>query len=310
MNTTTTTSSSILVILTSLLLVSALSAHAAEPTDGVVSSGNLAFNFDYADEFQAHTVDRHLSAQGQSTLLSDGLKLALPFAQPSEAGAARSEVISPELLKVMGLSGEFVAADISQKFQPVSFGLSHRSVEANYLGSEFLSFTQWAPHVTGYIGENLALRTDYIQSHKTLAGRPGREASVDSLAASISWFLNSAKAYFSFGAKYDDENAVDPDHDFNANTINLKLAKYFPFMTRDGIFKIGASYEQRQYKNGLSELGEPREEGRTRYQAELELPLTQQLQLILNAEFADHESNFDAEEREKYITGAELSFSF
>lgn len=276
----------------------------------VVYSGDLVFNIDYSDTFQAQALSQQLQTQGQTTLLNEGFNLAFPEVNSAQSPTSDAAQVDPELLNVLGLSGEFVSAEISQNFQPISVGLTHRSLEASYLGDEFMTLTQWSPHVTGYIGNNIAVRTDYIQSRKSLAGRPGREADVNSLAANISWFINGAKAYFSLGAKYDYEDAVNPEHDFNANTIRLKLAKHFPFMARNGVIKLGASYEQRLYKNGFSELGQPREEGRTRYQAELELPLTQQLQLILNAEFADHESNFATSERETYVTGAELNLSF
>ncbi|BFM09697.1 hypothetical protein [Halioxenophilus aromaticivorans] len=297
----------------SALVLSALAAlpsavFAAGPSSGVVYSGDLQFNLGYGEEIAANEADQKLTAEGQTNLLNDGFKLVLPL--DSMGTNTSTATLDPALMGAMGLSAEFVSADISQNFQPLAVGLSHTSLEANYLGDQFLSLKQWSPHLTGFIGENVSVRTDYTQSQKSLGGRPGRDANVDSLGANISWFINGAKAYFSLGAKYDTEDAVDPEHDFNANTIKLKLAKHFPFMTRSGIIKLGASYEQRLYKNGISELGEPREEGRTRYQAELELPLTQQLQLIVNAEFADHESNFAEAENTKYVTGAELNFSF
>ena len=304
----TTTAISALLLSALPLLPSAVCAQGEQ--SGVVYSGDLQFNLGYGESLAGGEVSQKLSAQGQTNLLNEGFQLSVPISSLGATPSQNTALVDPALIGALGMSAEFVSADISQSFEPVAFGLSHSSLEANYHGDQLLSLKQWSPHVTGFIGDSIALRTDYTQAQKTLAGQPGRDADVNSLGANISWFINGAKAYFSLGAKYDDEDAVDPEHDFNANTIKVKLAKHFPFMARNGIIKLGASYEQRQYKTGISELGQQREEGRTRYQAELELPLTQQLQLILNAEFADHESNFSEAEYNKYVTGAELNFSF
>jgi len=285
----------------------------AEEAEGqLVYSGDLVFNVGYGKDLSYSEIDQQFNPKSdqQTSLTSNGFDLKLPFNEELQAKAYADSEISTALANALNLSAQFVSADISQRFQPVAIGLTHRAMSATYEGNELLSLTQWSPHLTGHISENLWLRTDYTQSLKTVSGRPERQAGTNSLGANLSWFINGAKAYFSFGAKYDTEDAVDPEQDFNANTYQINLAKQFPFLTRDGVFKLGASYEQRSYRIGNSPIGQPREEDRTRYQAELELPLTQQLQLILNAEYADHQSNFSSADYEKYVTGAELTFSF
>jgi len=274
-------------------------------------SGEIGLGAEYDSNVSVSELDQTTQEDDQAVTFDADFDLKLPITNSTEISASYGySEVRYQVFDELDLTSHFVSADISQELGNIEIGFTYRQILANLDGERFLTLKQLSPHAAIFLGKKAYWRLDYTQADKTIEGRPERDADSDAVGSDFYWFINGSRTYLSVGYKFSQEDAVDPALDYDGNTFKIKLTKRFGFNKLDGALKIGASYEQRDYQNDTAALGEPRQDDRTRLQTELELPISNHLNLLLNLEYADYQSNYLPADYDQYIAGAQLVLDF
>ena len=114
------------------------------------------------------------------------------------------------------------------------------------------------------------------------------------------------RTYFVSGYKYESENAVDPQFDFKGHNIKARFSQRISMGDRDAELKVGWRYEDRNYASITPSIGAIRDDTRHRFQAELEIPITDRIYGLIEYEYADYSSNLPSADYTQNLVGARL----
>jgi len=208
------------------------------------------------------------------------------------------------------LQTHFASADLSHDFGDVEPGVAYRFIHSRLGGDGFLTMHQVSPYVSAFLSDNLYARADYTYSDKNFLGRIDRDSKNHAGGADFYYFVNGVKTYFVAGYKYANENAVDPQFDYDAHQFKLRFSQRFPIASREAELKLGWRYETRNYDNVTPAIGVPRDDDRHRLQAELEVPINDTFFVRTDYEYGDYSSNLPTADYMQHLVGVYLGAKF
>ncbi|HBK92453.1 MAG TPA: hypothetical protein DDZ68_12365 [Parvularcula sp.] len=208
------------------------------------------------------------------------------------------------------LQSHLASVDASHDLGIFEIGGAYRFAHSRLGGSPFLTLHQFSPSLSRFFGESLYLRGEYTYTDRNFIGRIDRDGDSHAGAGDAYFFMNGAKTYIALGYRWEKEDAVDPQFDFQGDTLRARFSQRFPLGTRDGHFRIGYRYENRDYSSITPSISALREDKRHRFNAEIEVPLGKALFTRLNAEYGDFQSNLPAADFNQTVVSARIGLRF
>lgn len=208
------------------------------------------------------------------------------------------------------LQSHLASVDASHDLGIFEIGGAYRFAHSRLGGDSFLTLNQFSPSLSRFFGDNLYVRGEYAYTDRNFIGRTDRDGKSNAAAGDLYYFMNGARTYFAVGYRYEKENAVDPQFDFKGDAFRARFSQRFPMGARDGHFRVGYRYENRDYSSITPSIGALREDKRHRFNAEIEVPFGKALFARLNAEYGDFQSNLPAADFNQTVVSARLGLRF
>lgn len=199
---------------------------------------------------------------------------------------------------------------LEHDFGDVEIGVSYQYADSELDNDGFLTLNQISPYVEKYFGKKLLLRGTYGYVDKQFDGRPTRDATVNKGGADVYYFIDGVKRYVQTGYNYEDVDAVGPEFDHGAHNLKLRYIQRIPFNKRNAKFEAGWRYEKRDYDNLTPSIGEVRDDNRHRFQAEVELPITDSVYGLIELEHATNSSNLPSADLNRNSASASVGVRF
>ncbi|MFQ5563475.1 MAG: hypothetical protein ACE5FO_07885 [Parvularculaceae bacterium] len=199
---------------------------------------------------------------------------------------------------------------LAQDFGEFDLGVDYNYVYSTLDDVGFLTYQLLSPYVASSLTKQLYVRAAYSYADKDFKSRPTRDATVNAGGADVFFFLNGTTTYLLFGYKFEHEDAVGPEFDFDAHNLKARLTQKFPFNGRKGALKIGWRYENRDYDSITPSIGAVRDDERNRFQAEIELPLSDHVYAQAEYEYSDFDSNLPAVNYTQNLISARLGVKY
>lgn len=199
---------------------------------------------------------------------------------------------------------------IDHDFGKVSAGATYIFANATLGGDGFLTLQQISPFVSGFLGKTVFVRAAYEYRDKNFKNRTDRDAEVHAGGADIFFFIDGVRTYILGGYKYEDENTVANQFDFTGHNFKLRFVKRLPFRGRDAKFELGWRYEKRNYKSVTPAIGEVRDDDRNKLKAELEIPITDHVYVLVEYEYSDFSSNLPSADYTQNFAGLRVGVEF
>lgn len=202
----------------------------------------------------------------------------------------------------------FASADLSHDFDGLVAGGAYRYIYTTLDREGFLTLQQFSPYVTRFLSKKLFVRADYTYTDKEFEDITTRNATTDAIGANFYYFLNGAKRYFVIGYTYKDEDAKDPQFDYDSHQFKLSFLQRFKINDRKATFKMGWHYEPRDYTSATPSIGKDRGDDRNTYEVELEVQLTDAVFVLLEYEYADFSSNLSTADYTQNFSGVRIGY--
>ena len=202
------------------------------------------------------------------------------------------------------------SAGLSQEIGRVTFDVDYSFVDASLGRKGFLTINRIAPALSGFIGKELFWRLEYVYTDKNFTNRTARDAKVNAGAASLYYFLDGTRSYWTLRYRYEDENAVAPEFDFRGHEIRLRYTRRFAFGAGDSRLRLTGRYEKRNYRAITPEIAEIRDDDRYHLEAEWEIPLSRHFFFEAAYEFASFVSNLPSADFNQHLVSDRLGVRF
>lgn len=184
-----------------------------------------------------------------------------------------------------------ISANLEHDLGDVSVGALYNLSYATLGGNGFLTLQQISPFVSAYLGKKVLIRAAYEYKNKNFKNRVDRDADVHGGGADVYIFINGIRTFVLAGYKYESQDATAPQFDFTGHNFKARFSQRFPIGKRDAEFKIGWRYEARNYESITPSIDAIRDDDRHKFQAEVEIPVTEHFYLAFEYEYADFSSN-------------------
>lgn len=215
-----------------------------------------------------------------------------------------------ETFDAFNLQSHLATVDASHDLGPFEIGGAYRFAHSRLGGDSFLTLNQFSPSLSRFFGEKVYVRGEYTYTDRNFIGRVDRDGKNHAAAGDVYYFMNGAKTYLALGYRWEKEDTLDPQFDFQGDTFRARFSQRFPVGARDGHFRLGYRYELRDYSSITPSIGALREDKRHRFNAELEIPFGKALFGRLNAEYGDFQSNLPAADFNQTVVSARIGLRF
>lgn len=169
-------------------------------------------------------------------------------------------------------------------------GLRYAYSDYSLGGDGLFSSHTITPSISGFVAEDLYVRTFYSYIDQNFDVDNGRDAEVHQVGVSAFKFYADNAGFVSLRGRFEDEDAFDPQFSFQAFDLTAEVR--VPLGTRDDPhFDISASYRNRDYDGITPSIGVPRDEDRLRGEVEFEFPLNERFRLEADYRYTDRSSN-------------------
>ena len=180
------------------------------------------------------------------------------------------------------------SVELSHDFGAVDGGVSYQFVYSRLGGDGFLRLHRLSPYAATYLGDRQAyVRASYIYTDKEFIGRTDRDSSVHAGSAEIYYFVNGLDTYLIGGYRYESEDAVSPEFDFESHNVKARLVQRIEMGDRKAKLRAGWRYENRDYSAVTPSIGVVRDDDRHKFDVSLEVPLNDIM-------YGEVEYNYDA----------------
>lgn len=274
-------------------------------------SAHVSIGAEYDSNISVNEVDTNTGADDFAAVIDADLDFETEIASDTELslGYSFSQSLHNEFTN-FDVQSHFASAELTYDFGSIDIGAAYRFIYTRLGGDGFLVLQQVSPYFSKFFGKKLFLRADYTYTNKDFEDRTDRDADVHAGGADLYFFLNGVRTYFVAGYKYEDEDAVDPQFDFQSHNIKARFSQRIPIGKRDAKLKLGWRYETRDYSSITPSIGVIRDDDRHRFQAELEIPLTDRIYTLVEYEYADYSSNLPSADYTQNLVGARLGVRF
>lgn len=159
-------------------------------------------------------------------------------------------------------------------------------------GDPLLNMHVISPSLSGFVGDKLFARAYYSYFDKDFQRFENRDANTHQAGFTVNRYFNRSRSFVSIGARYDNEDAVDPALDYEGLLLTANLQLPLELAARRGKVNFGYSYRDRDYDNVTPSIGERRRENRSVFRVRSELPIVNKLSLQADYGYTDRNSNF------------------
>lgn len=208
------------------------------------------------------------------------------------------------------LQSHLATADLSHDFGIAEVGAAYRFAYSRLGGDPFLTMHQVNPYISKFIGKTLYVRAGYAYSDKNFDTDPLRDGDNSSYGGDVYVFFNGVKSYVVGGYERERENTFGDEFDYRANNFRVRFAQRFPFVAGDAELSLGYRFEDRNYDNVTPSILAVRADERHRFQADLEMPVTEHAFARLEFEHGDYKSNLPSADYKQNLAGARLGLRF
>lgn len=293
-----------------------LPAAAAAPVDGT-TKGKTPFSFEasagveYDSNISVIELDVNTAADDFAGVTDVGIGFQTALGRGTEIDLSYDFSQS--------LHGEFTQFDIQSHrgsaglehdFGKVSAGAAYIFANATLGGNGFLVLQQISPFVSGFLGEKVFVRAAYEYRDKNFKNRIDRDGKVHAGGVDVFFFIDGVRTYILGGYKYEDENTIGDRFDFKSHNIKLRFVKLLPFGGRDARLALSWRYEKRNYSSVTPSIGEVRDDDRNKLKAELEIPVTDRVYVLVEYEYSDFSSNLPAADYTQNFAGLRVGVEF
>lgn len=274
-------------------------------------SVGVSVGAEYDSNISVNELDANTSADDVAAVIDADLDFETEIASDTELslGYSFSQSLHADFTD-FDLQSHFASAGLSHDFGSVDVGGAYRFIYTRLGGDDFLVIQQASPYVSKFFGRKLFVRADYTYTDKNFQSQIARDAEVHAGGADVYYFLNGVRTYFIAGYKFEDEDAVDPQFDYQSHNIKLRFSQRIAVGDRDLKLKLGWRYETRDYSSITPSIGVIRDDNRHRFQSDLEIPITDHIYMQLEYEYADFSSNLPAADYTQSVAGARLGVRF
>ncbi len=165
-------------------------------------------------------------------------------------------------------------AKLTQDIGAVTLGASYQLIYSRLGGNGFLRFNRFTPSIAGYAAnKKLYWRGSYIYTDKNFIGRTDRDGDMHAGAIDAFYFINGLKTYLIAGYRFESEDTLAPEFDFNAHNVKFRLVQRVALTSRPSKLRVGFRYENRNYESITPSIGAIRDDVRYRVDASLETPI-------------------------------------
>lgn len=203
-----------------------------------------------------------------------------------------------------------MSAGVDTRVAGVGLGLDYSFFHILLGGDGFLDMHQITPSVSGFVSKSIYLRGSYSYLDKDFKAIDSRDAENHQVEGDAYYFFMKNKAYLSLGARYEQENTVDPALDYDGFQLSANLQLPISLLDRAGKVKFGYSYRERQYDNITPSIREKRHENRSTFKAGAELPLIGKFTLKPEYRYVDRNSNYAFSDYNEHVVTGTLSYKF
>lgn len=198
----------------------------------------------------------------------------------------------------------------NRKFGKANVGANYTFYHIRLGGDALLDMHVIAPSVSGFVTKKFYARAYYNYFDKNFSTLTNRDASAHNAGISVNRFFANPKGYISVGARFDTENAVDPELDFDGYQLTGNLQLPVSALNDDARVNFGVSYRERDYDAVTASIGAIRTEERYRFRSLFETPLTDHLEVQFQYRYTDRDSNFLAANYIEHRATTELTYKF
>jgi hypothetical protein len=203
-----------------------------------------------------------------------------------------------------------LGADIGTDLGKANTGVSAYYINSRLDGEPFLEYLRLSPSLSGFLAKKWFARGAYVYSERTIEDRADRDATTHSGEADLYYFHRGLRSYFNVGYRYRDEDATAARFDFRSHGLKLRYIRRFDLFERQAKVELAWRFEARRYLSPTPSIGEDREDDRSRWKLDLEVPLTRRLALQTYASYGDYESNLPRADFTQTIVGARLRYGW
>jgi len=203
-----------------------------------------------------------------------------------------------------------LGADVGTDLGKANTGISAYYINSRLDGEPFLEYLRVSPSLSGFLAKKWFARGAYVFSERTIEDRADRDATTHSGEADLYYFHRGLRSYFNIGYRYRDEDATAARFDFRSHGLKLRYIRRFDLFERQAKVELAWRFEARRYLSPTPSIGEDREDDRSRWKLDLEVPLTRRLALQTYASYGNYESNLPRADFTQTIVGARLSYGW
>ncbi|KGE03663.1 surface lipoprotein assembly modifier [Pseudohaliea rubra] len=203
-----------------------------------------------------------------------------------------------------------LGADLGTDLGKANTGISAYYINSRLDGEPFLEFMRLSPSVSGFLAKKWFARSAYVYSERLIEEREARDATTHSAEADLYYFHRGLRSYLNIGYRYRDEDATAARFDFRSHGLKVRYIRRFDLLERQAKVELAWRFEARRYLSPTPSIGEDREDDRSRWKLDLEVPLTRRLALQTYASYGDYQSNLPRADFIQTIVGARLSYGW
>jgi hypothetical protein len=274
-------------------------------------SAEISAGVEYDDNVSVIDVDNNTGADDFAAVFDGEIEYAPDIGEDSSfaLGYSFSQSLY-ETFDDFNLQSHLASLDASHDLGIFEIGGAYRFAHSRLGGASFLTLNQFSPSIARFFGESVYLRGEYTYTDRNFIGRTDRDGDSHAGAGDAYFFMNGAKTYVALGYRWEKEDTVDPQFDFQGDTFRARFSQRFPVGSRDGHVRVGYRYEIRDYSSITPSIGALREDKRHRVNAEIEVPFGKALFGRLNAEYGDFQSNLPAADFNQTVVSARVGLRF
>ena len=274
-------------------------------------SGALGLGYEYDSNVAVDELDR-ASNLGDNALVSS-LDLALDSDLTDSTAASLSydySRVDYQSFDTLSRETHMLGANLSSDWGAVTTGINYFYIAALLDGDDFLTYQRISPSLSGFVSKRWFLRGAYVHGEKDVSRRRGRNAINDGLELDSYYFWRGLIRYFNIGYNYRTENSQADRFDYDAHQVKIRFVQRFELGDRLATVELGLRHEVRDYTGITPSIGEERDDDRTRFKIEMEVPFGEHIQWLVYAGYSDYVSNLPAADYEQSLVGTRIEILF
>ncbi|MEO1014804.1 MAG: hypothetical protein AAFX08_06390 [Pseudomonadota bacterium] len=202
-------------------------------------------------------------------------------------------------------------AKLAHEVGDVTLGASYQLIYSRLDGAGFLRFHRFTPSIAGYAAnKKIYWRGAYIYTDKNFIGRSDRDGEMHAGAIDAFYFLNGLKTYIIAGYRFEAEDTLAPEFDFDAHNFKFRFVQRVALTSRPSKLRLGFRYENRNYSSITPSIGEIRDDVRYRVESTFETPINDTFCTELRARYDILNSNLPSVDFSQAVVSVRLGGRF